>query len=92
MPEIIIIDTRKPQDIKTVQIAPENQLNQECLLGRDPRCCIVLDDNLASRNHGKIAFRQGNYYYSDLGSRNGSKVNNEDAQRNQEYLLKPYKR
>ncbi|MEO0834622.1 MAG: FAD-binding oxidoreductase [Cyanobacteria bacterium J06642_3] len=89
MPEIIIIDTRKPQETKTVQIAPENQLNRECLLGRDPRCCIVLDDNLASRNHGKIAFRQGNYYYSDLGSRNGSKVNNEDAQLNQEYLLKP---
>lgn len=89
MPEIIIIDTRKPQETKTIQLAPENQLNQECLLGRDVRCCIVLDDTLASRTHGKIAFRNGNYFYSDLGSRNGSKINNEDAQLNQEYLLKP---
>ncbi|MEO1004299.1 MAG: FAD-binding oxidoreductase [Cyanobacteria bacterium J06638_38] len=89
MPEIIIIDTRKPQETKTIQLAPEDQLNQECLLGRDERCCIVLEDNLASRTHGKIAFRDGNYYYSDLGSRNGSKINNEDAQLNQEYLLKP---
>lgn len=89
MPEIIIMDTRKPQETKTIQLAPENQLNQECLLGRDERCCIVLNDTLASRTHGKIAFRNGNYYYSDLGSRNGTKINNEDAQLNQEYLLKP---
>ena len=89
MPEIIIIDTRKPQETKTVQLVPEKQLNQECLLGRDERCCIVLNDTLASRTHGKIAFRNGNYYYSDLGSRNGTKINNEDAQLNQEYLLKP---
>ena len=89
MPEIIIIDTRKPQETKSVSIAPQEQLNQECLLGRDDRCCIVLDDSLASRTHGKIAYRNGNYYYIDLGSRNGSKVNNIDAQLNQEYHLKP---
>ncbi|MCC0177397.1 FHA domain-containing protein [Waterburya agarophytonicola K14] len=89
MPEVIIIDTRKPQETKTIMLAPEQQLNNECLLGRDERCSIVLDDTLASRTHGKIAFRNGGYYYSDLGSRNGSKVNNVDAQLNQEYLLKP---
>ena len=88
MPEIIVMDTRKPQETKTIQLAPEDQLNQECLIGRDHRCCIVLDDTLASRTHGKIAFRNGSYYYCDLGSRNGSKINNEDAQLNQEYLLK----
>ena len=89
MPQIIIIDTRKPQETTEVHLDPENQLNQECLLGRDDRCCIVLEDNLASRTHGKIAFRNGSYYYSDLGSRNGTKINNVDAQLNQEYLLKP---
>ena len=89
MPEIIIIDTRNPQETKTIQLAPEDQLNQECLVGRDSRCCIVLEDNLASRTHGKIAFRNGSYFYCDLGSRNGSKINNEDAQLNQEYQLKP---
>ena len=89
MPEIIVIDTRKPQETKSLVLNPEEQLNQECLLGRDERCSIVLDDTLASRTHGKIAFRNGNYYYSDLGSRNGSKINNEDAKLNQEYPLKP---
>jgi len=89
MPEIIIIDTRKPQETKSLVLNPEDQLNQECLLGRDERCSIVLDDTLASRTHGKIALRNGNYYYSDLGSRNGSKINNEDAKLNQGYPLKP---
>jgi glycine betaine catabolism B len=89
MPEIILIDTRNPQETQTIQLTPEDQLNQECLIGRDPRCCIVLKDNLASRTHGKIAFRNGSHFYSDLGSRNGSKINNVDAQINQEYLLKP---
>ncbi len=89
MPEIIIIDTRKPQETKSIAIAPEQQLNQECLVGRDDRCCIVLNDSLASRIHGKIAYRNGKNYYSDMGSRNYSKVNNIDAQLNQEYALKP---
>ena len=89
MPQIIIIDTRKPQETRSVLLAPENQLNQECLLGRDERCCVVLDDTLASRTHGKIAYRNGDYYYCDLGSKNGSKLNNVDAQLNQEYKLKP---
>ncbi len=89
MPEIIIIDTRKPQETKTVNLTPEKQLNQECLLGRDERCCIVLNDTMTSRIHGKIAFRNGNYFYSDLGSRNGTRINNETAKVNQEYPLKP---
>jgi glycine betaine catabolism B len=89
MPEIIIIDTRNPQETKTIQVDPEHQINQECLIGRDSRCCIVLHDKLASRTHGKIVFRNGSHFYCDLGSRNGSKINNENAQLNQEYLLKP---
>jgi glycine betaine catabolism B len=89
MPEIIIVDTRNPQETKTIRVDPENQINQECLIGRDSRCSIVLNDNLASRTHGKIIFRNGSHFYCDLGSRNGSKINNENALLNQSYLLKP---
>lgn len=89
MAEIIIIDTRNPQETKTIQVAPEDKINQECLIGRDSRCCIVLNDKLASRTHGKIVFRHGNHFYCDLGSRNGSKINNRNVQVNQEYLLEP---
>jgi glycine betaine catabolism B len=89
MPEIIIIDTRKPQETKSIHLTPETKLNQECLLGRDERCCIVLNDTMTSRIHGKIAFRHSNYFYCDLGSRNGSRINNNIAKVNQEYPLKP---
>lgn len=89
MPEIIVIDTRKPQEIKTVRLNPETQLNRECLVGRDERCCIVLEDTRISRIHGKIAFRNNSYYFSDLGSRNGSRINNEIAKADREYHLKP---
>ncbi|NJR47603.1 MAG: FHA domain-containing protein, partial [Hyellaceae cyanobacterium CSU_1_1] len=87
MAEIIIIDTKYPQETKTIQVAPEDKINQECLIGRDSRCCIVLNDKLASRTHGKIAFRNGRHFYCDLGSRNGSKINNKNVKVNQEYLL-----
>jgi ferredoxin-NADP reductase len=89
MPEIIVINPKQPETNYIVNLAPEKQLNQECLLGRDERCSIVLNDSMASRMHGKIALRNGNYYFCDLGSRNGSKINNEIAKANQEYLLKP---
>ena len=89
MPEIIIIDTRKPQETKAIHLTPETQINQECLVGRDGRCSIVLNDTMTSRIHGKIAFRNGKYFYSDLGSRNGTKINNETAKVDREYQLKP---
>lgn len=87
MPEIIVINTKNPQATKTIDLHPEKQLNQECLLGRDERCCIVLPDSLVSRVHGKILYRNGDYYYADLGSRNGSRLNNEIVKPNQDYLL-----
>ena len=89
MPEIVLINTQKPQTTRTVSVEPEKGLNQECLLGRDERCAVVLDDSMISRIHGKIFFRNGNYYYNDLGARNGSRLNNEVVKLNQDYLLKP---
>ncbi|AFZ36652.1 FHA domain containing protein [Stanieria cyanosphaera PCC 7437] len=89
MPEIIIVNSKQPQKITTVYITPEKMLNQECLIGREERCCIVLQDSLVSRIHGKITFKNGNYYYTDLGSRNGSRLNNELTTVNQNYPLNP---
>ncbi|MEM8829102.1 MAG: FHA domain-containing protein [Cyanobacteria bacterium P01_G01_bin.19] len=88
MLEVLIIDTRKSQESKPVLIAPEQEPSQECFLGRDDSCCVALDDSLASRIHGKIILREENYYYIDLDSKNGSKVNNAVIQPNHEYCLK----
>lgn len=44
-------------------------------LGRDPSCEFVVDDQSVSRKHARI-FRQGDHFYiEDLGSTNGTWVN-----------------
>ena len=88
MLEIILIDTKHPPNTETITIDPQQVLNQECFIGRDERCCIVLNDTMVSRIHGKIAYHQGDYFYTDLGSRNGSLLNNETITVNQSYPIK----
>jgi len=61
----------------------------ECLLGRSADSCLFLDSPDISRQHGKFFRQNGAIYYADLGSRNGSKVNNEIVEENQSYPLKP---
>ena len=45
------------------------------VLGRSPSCHVVLKSPSVGRNHGKIVYRNGRYFYVDLGSVNGSFVN-----------------
>lgn len=47
------------------------------VLGRHPKCQIVLDDGAVSREHAHIEFVDGRYYVHDRGSRNGTFVNDE---------------
>ncbi len=58
-----------------------------CLVGRSPDCDIVLDSPDISRVHGKFFQQNGDIYYTDIGSKNGSKVNDEITKLNQNYLL-----
>lgn len=48
----------------------------------------MLDHSDVSRIHGKIRVSQGTYSYTDLGSANGSRLNNQPALANQECSLK----
>lgn len=79
----------KSDEIQRVVLTPETMLNKECLVGRDQRCNLILNDPLVSSAHGKFFFLEGNFYYSDIGSTNGSYINNEIALFNKNYLLKP---
>ena len=45
-------------------------------IGRDSTCNIVLDDNKASRKHAQITWDGMEYYVTDLGSRNGTYLEN----------------
>ena len=48
--------------------------NQRTVIGRGPSCDIPLDDNAVSRSHAVIELDGSNYFVSDLGSRNGTFV------------------
>jgi hypothetical protein len=51
-------------------------LNQPTLtIGRSPDCTIVIASAQASRRHADITYSQGNWFLRDLGSANGTLVN-----------------
>jgi len=55
---------------KTVSLTP----GTEIIIGRSPVCTMILSDDRASRRHATIDFRNGNWYITDLKSRNGTIV------------------
>jgi len=66
---------------------PETTIQGECIIGRASSCDLVLANPEVSRVHGRIRFYKGQYYFTDLGSTDGSRINNEEAKINQGYLL-----
>ena len=42
------------------------------LLGRNPECTLVLDDDFASGRHARIFLRDASWFVEDLGSTNGT--------------------
>jgi two-component system, cell cycle response regulator len=47
------------------------------IIGREVECDIALNDHDVSRQHASIAMKDGDYVITDLGSTNGTLVNNE---------------
>lgn len=47
------------------------------LLGRNPECTLVLDDDYASGRHARVYYDDKSWYVEDLGSTNGTHVNGE---------------
>lgn len=64
-------------------------LKANILLGRDPLADLRIPDALrfVSKQHARIEQHAGKYYISDLGSTNGTRVNNQKLAANTEYLL-----
>lgn len=47
------------------------------LIGRNPECALVLDDDFASGRHARIFEREGSWFVEDLGSTNGTFLGSE---------------
>ena len=58
----------------TVQAEIFRLSNLRTVIGREPTCDISLDDNAVSRSHAAIDLDGPNYFVTDLGSRNGTFV------------------
>jgi len=47
------------------------------IIGRNPECALILDDDFASGRHARIFPRDGAWFVEDLGSTNGTFVGTE---------------
>ena len=51
----------------------------EILIGRDPACDCQLDDMTVSANHAKLEYHHRQWWVEDLGSTNGTYLNQENV-------------
>ncbi len=62
-------------------------IKRDCLVGRHFSCDLVLDSAEVSRIHGRIWCQDGQCFYTDLGSTDGSQINSQEVGVNQVYPL-----
>ena len=66
----------------TIQIEEQLPFQQyftqaEILLGRDAHCDIPLPDDTVSVRHARLSYHHGQWWLEDLGSTNGTRLNND---------------
>lgn len=71
---------------KNIKVADKSP--SKCLIGRHPNCDFILNSPEVSRVHGMILYQQSKYYYIDLASTDGSRVNTQNVVVNQSFPLK----
>ncbi len=76
-------------DVYEAEIGPRSAQQAECLIGRHPNCDLVLEGPAVSRVHGRVLFESGQCFFTDLGSTDGSRLNNEETRVNQAYEIVP---
>ena len=76
-------------DVYPAELAPRSTQQAECLIGRHPDCDLVLNGPAVSRVHGRVLFDGPQCFFTDLGSTDGSRLNNEEVQVNQSYAIAP---
>ena len=75
-------------EFKEKLLTPATGTQREYLLGRHPSCDLVLDSEEVSRIHGRILCQEGQCFFTDLGSTDGSQIDAQEVGINQVYPLK----
>lgn len=86
-------DLQRQKDVLTSQQVPAiellvavdeatqaHQFNEpEVILGRDPLCDCTLQSETVSARHARLSYHHGQWWLEDLGSKNGTYLNNESV-------------
>ena len=88
MMKIKVFDSDKQGKVNEINLTLATAVDGKYIVGRSPQSGLILNGSDVSRQHGAFLLQNENYYYSDLGSANGSLINNNLAKKNQSYLLK----
>jgi hypothetical protein len=64
---LVLVEGNGPQSVDLIP--------PETLLGRDPGCHVTIPDSSVSHRHARIYHSDGEWYVEDLGSTNGTFVN-----------------
>ncbi|QFS50266.1 FHA domain-containing protein [Nostoc sphaeroides] len=86
--KIKISNSLTQSELEEIDLSLTTRRGAEYIIGRSPDSDLVLDSEDVSRRHGKFFSQSGNYYFSDLGSRNGTILNGKSAEKNHSYILK----
>ena len=70
-------------------LTPQQENLDKCLIGRHPNCDLVLNAPEISRTHAMVYVYEQQYHFIDLASSDGSRINNQQVEVTQSYLLKP---
>ena len=70
-------------------LTPQPHRPYECLIGRHPSCDLVLNGPEISRVHGRVLFMDGQCFFADLGSSDGTRINNVEVEVNYPHLIRP---
>lgn len=87
--KIRVLHSETQTEIKQLNLSHVLRAGGNCFIGRSQASGLSLDSLGVSRLHGKFSQHDGQYYFCDLGSSNGSLIQGEMAIANQEYLLQP---
>jgi pSer/pThr/pTyr-binding forkhead associated (FHA) protein len=77
-----ITTKQTPPIILTVDQEATNPISytrNEIIIGRSPICDLHIQDETVSSRHGQIFYRHNQWWYEDLGSSNGSFINELDV-------------